>query len=53
LDDFVRQYTTNPIWMTLLFFGILGLAADILSTPLNIYSTFVIEEKFGFNKTTP
>ena len=53
LDDFVRGYTQNPILMALLFFGILGFAADILSTPLSIYSTFVIEEKFGFNKTTP
>ncbi|MGB0892336.1 MAG: M48 family metallopeptidase, partial [Flavobacteriaceae bacterium] len=25
---------------------------DILSTPLSYYKTFVIEEKFGFNKTT-
>jgi len=53
LDDFVRSYTTNPILMALLFFGILGLAADILSTPFSVYSTFVIEEKFGFNRTTP
>jgi len=36
-----------------LYFGILGIAADIFSTPFSVYSTFVIEEKFGFNKTTP
>jgi STE24 endopeptidase len=53
LDETVRQWTTNPIWMTLLFFGVLGLASDLLSTPFDIYDTFVIEEKFGFNKTTP
>ncbi len=52
LDGFVRQYTTDPIMMALLYFGILGLAADILSTPFSVYDTFVIEEKFGFNKTT-
>ncbi len=52
LDGFVRQYTTDPILMALLYFGILGLAADILSTPFSVYDTFVIEEKFGFNKTT-
>lgn len=52
LDEFVRQYTMNPILMALMFFGILGFAADILSTPLSLYSTFVIEEKYGFNKTT-
>jgi STE24 endopeptidase len=53
LDGFVRGYTQNPILMALMFFGIIGLAADILSTPFSIYSTFVIEERFGFNKTTP
>jgi STE24 endopeptidase len=53
LDDFVRSYTSNAILMALLFFGILGLAADILSTPFSVYSTFVIEERFGFNRTTP
>ncbi len=53
LDDFVRQYTSHPVWMALLFFGILGVASDLLSTPFDIYGTFVIEEKFGFNRTTP
>lgn len=53
LDETVRQWTTHPILMALLFFGILGFAADILSTPFSVYDTFVIEEKFGFNKTTP
>ena len=53
LDGFVRQYTVNPIFMALLYFGILGIVADIFSTPFSVYSTFVIEAKFGFNKTTP
>ncbi len=53
LDAFVRQYSENPIIMALLFFGLLGLASDILSTPFDIYGTFVIEERFGFNRTTP
>ncbi len=53
LDAFVRQFTTNPIIMALLFFGLLGLASDIISTPFDIYGTFVIEERFGFNRTTP
>jgi STE24 endopeptidase len=52
LDNYIRQYTTNPILMALLFFGILGLIADILGTPFSVYATFVIEERFGFNKTT-
>ena len=53
LDEFVRQYTDNTILIAILFFGIIGLASDILSTPFDVYDTFVIEEKFGFNKTTP
>lgn len=53
LDLFVRSYTGSPILQAILFFGILGLAADLLSTPLDVYDTFVIEERFGFNKTTP
>ena len=37
----------------LLFIVLLMLAKSILSLPFSIYSTFVIEERFGFNKTTP
>jgi len=53
MDQIVRSITDNPILMTILFFGILGFAADILSLPFTIYDTFVIEARFGFNKTTP
>lgn len=52
LDAFVRQHTDHPIWMALMFFGILAAASDIISTPFSLYRTFVIEEKFGFNRTT-
>lgn len=52
VDQYVRSITTHIILMPMLFFGILGLASDIAGTPLALYHTFVIEEKFGFNKTT-
>ena len=52
LDRIVRHYTGNPVWIAILFFGIIGIASDVLSMPFTIYQTFVIEEKFGFNKTT-
>jgi STE24 endopeptidase len=52
LDHYIRQFTTNPVLMALLFFGILGFIADVLGTPFSVYATFVIEERFGFNKTT-
>jgi len=53
VDSVVRHYTQDPILMALLFFGMLGFASDIIGLPFSIYKTFVIEEKFGFNKTTP
>lgn len=52
MDEWVRNTSESIYLRTLLFFGILGLAMDILSTPFSVYGTFVIEEKFGFNKTT-
>ncbi len=52
LDNFARQFSSNEIVIALIFFGVLGFAADILSTPFSIYSTFVIEQKYGFNNTT-
>ena len=52
IDAWLRQYTEQPIWLALLFFGVLGLGSSIIPLPFSIYSTFVIEEKFGFNKTT-
>lgn len=52
VDDFARSYTEHPILVALIFFGIIMLASEIISTPLSYYSTFVIEEKFGFNKST-
>ena len=51
LDNWVRQFTEHPVLMALLFFGVFGLASDLLSTPFDIYHTFVIEEKYGFNRT--
>ncbi len=53
VDEIARNYSASPIIIALIFFGILMLASDIINTPFGIYDTFVIEEKFGFNKTTP
>ncbi|WP_370391544.1 M48 family metallopeptidase [uncultured Winogradskyella sp.] len=52
VDDFARQYANNEIVVGLIFFGIIMIASDILTTPFSYYKTFVIEERFGFNKTT-
>ena len=53
LDQVVRGLVTNSIWAGLLFAGMLVIAKTIISMPFKIYRTFVIEERFGFNKTTP
>ena len=52
LDSYIRTITEHPILMALVFFGILTAVSSILTMPFSLYSTFVIEEKFGFNKTT-
>ncbi|MFK5974792.1 MAG: M48 family metallopeptidase, partial [Flavobacteriaceae bacterium] len=52
IDSLVRNITENTIAMALLFFGIIMIGSDIITTPFSYYQTFVIEEKFGFNKST-
>ena len=52
VDNIARQISENPIVITLVFFGIIMLGSDIITTPLSYYQTFVIEEKYGFNKST-
>lgn len=52
IDSIARSFTDNPILIALLFFGIIMIGSDVITTPLSYYSTFVIEEKFGFNTST-
>jgi len=52
VNDIAYSLSEKYIIVALAFFGILTFASDILSTPFSTYDTFVIEEKFGFNKTT-
>lgn len=51
LDSKISQITSRYVVHVLLFFGILGLVSDILTTPFALYDTFVIEERYGFNRT--
>lgn len=53
LDTVVRTWGLGPILTGLLYVGLLVLGRSVLSLPFSIYSTFVIEERFGFNETTP
>tara|TARA_Y100000385_G_scaffold98781_1_gene102143 strand:+ start:278 stop:1498 length:1221 start_codon:yes stop_codon:yes gene_type:complete len=52
VDEWARTFSDNTIIIALIFFGSIMFASDLLSTPFSYYHTFIIEEKFGFNKTT-
>lgn len=53
VDTIVRNWNLHPIITGLCYIGILIFLKTLLSLPFSVYSTFVIEEKYGFNKTTP
>jgi STE24 endopeptidase len=52
-DQVVRVWNFVPLVSGLLYVGILFIAYSLLMLPFSIYGTFVIEEHFGFNRTTP
>jgi len=52
LDSFVRDLGHGPVLSGVIGISILIVANHLLSLPFDIYSTFVIEERFGFNRTT-
>lgn len=53
VDTVARGFGLSPIWTGLLFVGILLLGGHIVQLPAAMYRTFAIEERFGFNRTTP
>jgi len=53
VNGIAQSITDNSILAALIFFGILMFAFDIINTPFSVYDTFIIEEKYGFNKTKP
>lgn len=52
VDDLVRNYFEHPIAIALAFFGVIMFFSSLLGLPFSYYSTFVIEEKYGFNRTS-
>jgi STE24 endopeptidase len=52
LDQYVRSYVDNYLLISLAFIAILFVANELISLPFAYYSSFVIEEKYGFNKST-
>ena len=51
-DSLARSFGLGPVLTGLVFFAILAVLSNLVSTGFSLYSTFVIEERFGFNKTT-
>ncbi|MCL6260707.1 M48 family metallopeptidase [Aquiflexum sp. TKW24L] len=52
LDTFLKVYISHPILLSIIYFGVVFIGSDLMSLPFDYYHTFVIEEKFGFNKST-
>jgi STE24 endopeptidase len=51
-DNIARSVTSHPVLISLVFFGIIGFASDLINIPFSIYDTFSIEKKYGFNTMT-
>jgi len=52
LDRWVRSWNLSPVLTGMMYIGTLILFKALLTIPFDIYATFVIEERFGFNRTT-
>jgi STE24 endopeptidase len=52
VDEFVRSFHLQPVTNGLIYFGILAAGQTALLLPFRVYQTFVIEQRFGFNRTT-
>ncbi|MCE9614001.1 MAG: M48 family metallopeptidase [Lentisphaerae bacterium] len=53
VDHWARSLGWPPLATGLAFTGALVLASRLLGLPFSIYDTFVVEQRFGFNRTTP
>jgi len=52
IDHWARSWEFGPILTGIIYIGVLSVIKLIVSLPFGLYETFVIEERFGFNKTT-
>jgi STE24 endopeptidase len=53
LDNLARSFSNNEIVVGMIFLSVLFIAQNLVSLPFDWHETFGIEEKFGFNKSTP
>jgi STE24 endopeptidase len=49
----IEAWHLHAVWSGVLFFGILYMVSVLLDIPFSLYSTFVIEKKYGFSTITP
>lgn len=52
-DQLVRSWSFGPVLGGTIYIGILLGIKSLLDQPFSLYSTFVIEARFGFNTATP
>ncbi len=53
IDQLAQTYALSPIVTGIVVMLAYMLIAALLDLPISIYNTFVIEQRFGFNRTTP
>lgn len=53
LDKATHSLTHSTLLVSILFLIFYSLISSLIDLPIRIYSTFVIEQRFGFNKVTP
>ncbi len=51
-DGILRNITDNYYLLPIIYFGAIMLISDVLTLPFQLHRTFVIEEKYGFNRMT-
>ncbi len=52
LDQWLRSYELSPLFSGVIFILLISFISSLLDMPFSVYKTFVLEEKFGFNRTT-
>lgn len=53
LNQIAQSTSTHPVWAGLTFTGLLILLSKLVHLPFDLYDTFVLEDRYGFNRTTP
>lgn len=52
-DRFISSLNSSPIFSAIIFFVLLGWLSTLPGIPFDLYETFRIEARYGFNTTTP